>query len=438
MNARDILPEDARRAVEGFGQADIVVGIPSFNNARTIGHVVEATHVGLAKYFPRMRTLIVNSDGGSTDGTQEIVTGLAVPSDEMLLISHPVFPVNRMTIPYHGIPGKGSAFRCVFGVAAQLGAKACAVVDSDLRSINPEWIHLLLAPVLEHGYDYVAPFYFRHKYDGTITNNIVYPLTRVLYGQRVRQPIGGDFGFSDRLASHYLDKPVWDTDVARFGIDIWMTTTAICDGFRVGQSYLGTKLHDAKDPGSDLGGMLVQVLGTVFSLMETYEAVWTGVSGSAETPLMGFRFAVGVEPIAVNLGRMVELFRSGVDNLAGVWGPVFSPQDLGALKQAAALRTEEFALHDALWVRVVYDLAAAYHHRLMDRQHLIRSMLPLYMGRVASFVREVADLDAPQVEERLEQLCREFEAAKPYLIDRWSGAGGRRDWDTPGDRQPER
>ena len=93
--------------------------------------------------------------------------------------------------------------------------------------------------MLLHDFDYVAPLYLRHKFDGTITNSIVYPLTRALYGREVRQPIGGEFGFSGRLASHYLSRPVWDTDVARFGIDIWMTTTALADGFRVCQSFLG-------------------------------------------------------------------------------------------------------------------------------------------------------------------------------------------------------
>src|SRR6185503_15400345 len=147
-----------------------------------------------------------------------------------------------------------------------LGARACAVVDADLRSITPEWVQLLIGPILEQDYDYVAPFYLRHKYDGTITNNIVYPLTRALYGQRVRQPIGGDFGISGRLAAHYLTKDVWHTDVARFGIDIWMTTTAIAERYRICQSFLGAKIHDAKDPGSDLSAMLTQVVGAVFNL----------------------------------------------------------------------------------------------------------------------------------------------------------------------------
>ena len=419
MPAVEGLAPQAARAVAAIDRADIVVGIPSFNNARTIGHVVEATHAGLTKYFPDLRAIIVNSDGGSSDGTQEIVTGLQMRPNDVLLIAHPLFPVHRLTIPYHGLPGKGSAFRCIFQVAERLGARACAVVDSDLRSINPEWVQLLIAPLLQHGYDYVSPYYFRHKYDGTITNSIVYPLTRALYGQRVRQPIGGDFGFSGRLASHFLSQPVWDSDVARYGIDIWMTTTAICDGFRVCQSFLGTKLHDAKDPGADLSAMLVQVLGTVFSLMETHERVWKAVEGSQETPLMGFRFAVGVEPIDVNIQRMLDHFRNGVSNLRDMWAAVLAPSDLRCLELAAGADASAFHLDDALWTRIVYDFAAAHHHRRIDRHHLIRSFLPLYMGRVASFVREVADSDAPAVEERLERLCRVFEENKGYLVERW-------------------
>jgi glycosyltransferase involved in cell wall biosynthesis len=419
MSNREILPPEAARSVSAIDGADIVVGIPSFNNAATIGHVLEATHAGLVKYFPNLRSIIVNSDGGSTDGTQQIVTGLQVQSNDLLLISHPLFPVHRLTIPYHGIPGKGSAFRCIFRVAERLGAKACAVVDSDLRSINPEWVQLLVAPILQRDYDYVSPYYSRHKYDGTITNSIVYPLTRALYGQRVRQPIGGDFGFSGKLASHYLSRNVWDTDVARYGIDIWMTTTAICDGFRVCQSFLGTKLHDAKDPGADLSSMMVQVLGTVFSLMETYENVWLRVNGSQDTPLMGFRFAVGVEPIKVDIGRMLDLFRGGVSNLRDVWKLVLADRDLRCLELIAQSGPDTFHLDDGLWSRIVYDFAAAFHHRTIDRQHLIRSFLPLYMGRVASFVREVAESDAPEVEERLDRLCQVFEANKEHLLERW-------------------
>lgn len=198
---------------------EILVGIPSFNNARTIGHVVRAVEAGLTKYFPGRRSVLVNSDGGSTDGTTDIVREASVDY-ESILVDHRQGGLRKLVTPYHGIPGKGSAFRKIFEIARELGVRACAVVDSDLRSITPEWIELLVKPVLEEEYEYVTPYYLRHKYDGTITNTIVYPLTRALYGKRIRQPIGGDFGFSGRLASLYLDKNVWESDVARFGIDI--------------------------------------------------------------------------------------------------------------------------------------------------------------------------------------------------------------------------
>ena len=43
------------------------------NNARTIGHVTRAACTGLAKCFPQLRRVILNSDGGSMDGTAEAV-----------------------------------------------------------------------------------------------------------------------------------------------------------------------------------------------------------------------------------------------------------------------------------------------------------------------------------------------------------------------------
>ncbi len=113
----------------------------------------------------------------------------------------------RVSLTYpeiDGVGGKGAALRTIFEIAAALDVQALVVVDSDLRSIVPEWIELLAGPILKGGYDFVAPLYVRHKFDGTITNTVTYPLTRALYGYRIRQPIGGDFGVSGDLVRHYL------------------------------------------------------------------------------------------------------------------------------------------------------------------------------------------------------------------------------------------
>jgi glycosyltransferase involved in cell wall biosynthesis len=407
--------------VEFAGNADIVIGIPSFNNARTIGHVVRAAHAGLAKYFPQFNGLIVNSDGGSTDGTREAVLSAKVEDLHLLLLDTPLKAVHRLSLPYHGIPGKGSAFRLVFQIAEKTGAKACAVVDSDLRSITPEWIDLLVRPVLLGGYDFVAPYYHRHKYDGTITNSIIYPLTRAMYGKRIRQPIGGDFGVSPALLRRYLARDDWETDVGRFGIDIWMTTIAVAEGFKVCQSFLGAKLHDAKDPGADLSAMLQQVVGSVFELMGQYERVWKKVRGSEPVDLFGFRFDVGLEPINVNLERMLRIFRQGCQDLREVWATALRPETLGAVTRLGCGEGSPFHIDDELWVRIIYEFAVAYRRHRVERQTLIRSLTPLYIGRVASFVIEVREMNSDEVEERMEHLCVCFEEAKPYLIELWDG-----------------
>jgi len=424
--ATTTLPENVLGAAREVRHADIVIGIPSYNNVRTVAHVVRAAQAGLAKYFPHFPALIVNSDGGSTDGTREAVLSTEIEDAHLLMLSSPLLPVHRLSFPYHGIPGKGSAFRLVFGIAQELEAKACVVVDSDVRSITPEWFDLLLRPVLHAGYDLVAPYYHRHKYDGTITNSIVYPLTRALYGLRVRQPIGGDFGLSARLIVRYLERDDWETDVARYGIDIWMTTVAIAEGFRVCQSFLGAKLHDAKDPGADLSAMLHQVVGSVFTLMQEYEPVWRAREGSQPVDLFGFRFDVGLDPIEVNVERMLDAFRSGCEELREVWALALQPDTHAAIRKLGceASRNPQFHLEDELWARVICEFASAHKKRPVERGHLLRSLTPLYLARVASFVLETQSLFSVQVEERIEHLCLCFERLKPYLLAQWDSDAG--------------
>ncbi len=73
------LPKAIRDEVERLGTADIMVGIPSFKNAATIGYVARAAQAGLVQYFPDLRPVLVNADAGSTDGTQRVVVETEPP-----------------------------------------------------------------------------------------------------------------------------------------------------------------------------------------------------------------------------------------------------------------------------------------------------------------------------------------------------------------------
>jgi hypothetical protein len=245
-------------------------------------------------------------------------------------------------------------------------------------------------------------------------------MTRALYGKRVRQPIGGDFGFSGRLAKFYLSKDVWQTDIARYGIDIWMTTEAIANDFKVAQSFLGAKIHDPKDPSADLSAMLAQVTGSAFGLMETYKDVWKGVRSSESVPTFGFHYTVGLEQVNVNVERMLAVFRRGLKDLREIWLEVLGAGDLSEVESLGARSGRDFRFPIQLWTRVVYDYALAYHKRKLPHGHLLKSLTPLYLGKTASFVMEAKDMGQDEAEEEIEKLCLEFESSKEHLKNNWT------------------
>jgi hypothetical protein len=447
-----------------LGSADIMVGIPSYRNAATIGHVVRAAQAGLVQYFPDLRPILVNADAGSPDGTQRVVVETEPPGYvEQILLVHPTNRLQRVSLTYpevDGIGGKGAALKTLFEMAAALEVEALVVVDSDLRSIVPEWIELLAGPIIKGGYDFVTPLYNRYKYDGTITNTVTYPVTRALYGHRIRQPIGGDFGVSGDLIRHYLAQANWTEDVSRFGIDIWMTTTALTGGFAVCETRLGAKIHDPKDPGSDLGPMFRQVVGTLITMARDNADRWLTITGSHEVPAYGFERYAEPAPLEVNTLRLLSQFHAGSLTLADTWKQMLRPdnfesvmalaKDAGAMAENAAnhlgLDAEsgegsaghggrpstddlsdavaDFHFPDDLWAKIFYDLMVSASFGELPIERLVAALVPIYFGRVGRFIIENRRLTGAQAEERVERQAREFELLKPYLVEQWRAAAG--------------
>ncbi len=404
------------------GTADIIIGIPSYNNANSIGRVIKAAELGLAKYFPGYKGVIIVSEGGSTEETRKAVDVLKDKQYfENSFISRPPFETEILVTKYSGASGKGTAVKAIFEAGKILNVKAGCMLDSDLRSISPEWIELLIAPVIVKDFGFVAPYYSRHKYDGTITNMIAFPLTRALYGRRVRQPIGGDFGFSSELIKSLLSKDVWDTDIARFGIDIWMTTVATCENFKICQSFLGAKIHDEKDPGKDLSPMFTQVVGTIFSLMKIYEEEWLHVKGSRPTAIFGFETEFAPKPLEVDVDNLINKFRKNVPAHLAVWEKVLEDENCAKILEVAKMDPSHFELPIELWVKSLYDFAYAYTKLVdgLDEGQIIEALVPIYYAATASFIRKAQRLDSHQAEEIIAQQCAVFEKLKPYLINRW-------------------
>ncbi len=428
-----ILTPKAIEKVKKIKKVDLLVGIPSYNNENTIGHVLKAVRLGLTKYFPKLKSIIVNSDSGSSDNTRKIVrTSMKdYKGLETILIAHEMHPymrslhtpISEMVTTFRGTPGKGKAFRRIFEVAHALKAKAVVVVDSDLRSITPEWIQLLAGPILFKKFDYVTPLYSRHKYDGTITNSLIYPLTRALYGIKIRQPIGGEFGFSANVLSRYMEKDIWDTDVAYYGIDIWMTSVALANGFKICQSFLGAKIHNPKNVAT-LPPMFKQVLGTIFSLIEENQDKWKKIKGSKKLQTFGFQAKVIPEEAHEDFNELFNLFHKGVAKRYLIWREVLKKENLLSLEKIIKLPKKSFGFPTELWVKIIYDYILFYSRfkytfMEMSLPSFLESMIPLYFGFIASFVQKTKKMSNLEAEEEIEKLCLEFEKLKPYLVTNW-------------------
>jgi glycosyltransferase involved in cell wall biosynthesis len=396
-------------------QADIIVGIPSFNEAECIPFVTEQAAIGLKTYFKDCRSVLINCDNHSEDETRQAFLSADSADIPKIYLSTPA-----------GVKGKGNNVRNLIRKAVALEAQAVVVVDADLRSITPRWIKNLGEPLFQN-YGYVAPIYTRHKYDATITSQIAYPLSRALYGRRMRQPIGGDFGFSGDMASLYLECRLWDESVAFYGIDIWMTTLALNSPYRTAQAFLGgPKIRRAKDPTATLGPMFRHVMSTFFRLMVSFEETWRGVRWSKPTPIFGFGMGESEvpPPVEVNGKGFHRDFVDGFKAYARVYEETLTQEVFLKTREIAGLPYDRFELPPGLWAKIVYDFALGFHRNVVPRDELIGAFVPLYFGRTGSYVRATQGMEARAVEDSIEEQCEIFEETKPYLVDRWVAAKG--------------
>jgi len=417
--------EQVQQQCPDVHKVDLVVALPSFNQSATIESVINTILEGLKGSMAHASVLMVNVDVGSEDGTPEIVkrtVGSLLPLAlvQPLTEGMPANPFALNRLSYSGMPAREEAFRSFFAITERLQAKACVVIDANVRSVTAAWVDLLAQPVLEKGADYVAPVFRRQRYEGSLTNNLIAPLTRSLYGKRVACQIGGGYGFSGRLASFYLEKEfLWEKDAARFAIDSWLTTVAVAEGYQVWQARLGAKMQDTKASAVDVSMMLAQAVGASYHYMERYQDVWEKQSGSSEVPEIGPPIEVEVESASINVERMVKGFRQGLRDLLPLWEIILAPETLAGVLTLGLRDDEDFRFPLSLWVQTVYDSAVAYHEKVIHREHLLKSLTPLYLGRTASLVLETKGGGPEEVQQTMEQGCQTFEAMKPYLVERW-------------------
>ena len=420
MADESILTDDFIRQLIDVGEVDILVGVPTHNDAKTVEPAIRAIQAGIVKTFPRERAVIINADGGSSDGTPDVIMGASIDDLHRSFNGYTLRTLHAISTRYANSPSSATALRTILAAAELLRARACTVICPESDNIEAEGVANLLRPVYRDHFDFVAPIYRRHKFEGVLLSNLLYPMTRALFGQRIREPYASEFGFSGRLASQFLTQNKWSEESQDYDPELGLTITALSDGCRICQAFLGGR-PPTKRQSRDLVHAMRQTVGVLFSSLESTFPVWSSKTASQPVPTLGPEFDVSTDPLRINRKQLKEMFSAGVLDLESVLRSILSSSTLSELQQIAALPEDEFRFHPELWVKAVYEFAASYHNSVMSRDHILQALVPLYRGRMFTFLLENRTSSAAEVGNNIENLCLEFERLKPYLLELWDG-----------------
>jgi len=302
-NNLSLKPEIEKKCKE-IGSIDIMVGVLCKNVETTILNVLNVINEGLYRYFADFSKAIVISRAKSVDNTNEAIE-----------LFQPYKSVSKIVTDDIVDMGKGAGVMTIFEIAHRVNAKSVVLFDGDLLSVKPGWIQTIVNPIIYGRADLTVPYYIRDKNDGVITNNLVYPFTRALYGIDIRQPIAGEYAISKNLYETLRSHPKFPPD---FGIDIFIVTAAAAEGFKVKESLFALKIHESTtrylEPEKVLIPMFRKVTGSMFELANYYDDYWKNRVQANQKTIYRECFSEKPIPVRVNIPKMQETFACEFDN----------------------------------------------------------------------------------------------------------------------------
>jgi glycosyltransferase involved in cell wall biosynthesis len=372
-----------------MGKKNILIGIPSLNEEATIIHVLSMVSMGLQEFYPEYKSMIVVADGGSTDRTVRLAKSFRTDSN-----------IEKKVVKAPRNKGKGATIKRIMQISEKVDAQMLAIVDSDLISIKPSWVDYLLRPIVFGLAEFTVSRYLRDKHDGGITKLLTYPMITTLWGEEIRQPMGGEVGMSAEVVKKCLEHPLFPDD---FGIDTFLTSVALANDLKILGGILDAKFHESTskyiEPKTHLLSMFYQVTKTLFDLMIYYEREWKRQKPlpfyQAKRPRKLDRYR-GPRPTPVSIDREA-FWDAGNDIVEG---------KKRLLKKITAPYYEELIskiedrshLDGDIWAETVIRSASEYK-RSKDEK-IIELLGGIWLGRYATFAEStkymnlnVAELD---------------------------------------------
>lgn len=438
-------------------QADIVIGVPSHKNRQQTIQIAKTALAGAEKYYPDLCTVLMNADSGFNAETHgAIVAQLGTSSVFKKVIGG----------QYSNNLGYGSAVASILDAALALDAKAIIILDSHTLTMTASWIPALAHLILSDNADLVVPRYQWLLPDSALSDLVVYPLFRAMWGVNLRHPCAPDFCLSARLAASLLDEDIWQTDAAGTALPTWLASYAAVNRWPIAQTAIGEKERglsldtfpkngtefpmsaeefqhkknystNKKQSNGSVGSPIPEIeisnqiiysqtwfqqtMSVMFSLARYYRQQWLTMNKVQPVSTLT-QFASPTRRISTPLLDTTYL----LDKLAldwikyrYLWQQILTPNNLSQLEAVAALSPTEFYFPPNLWTRVIYDFIVAFNRSELDPRQITKSLFPIYLGRLAAYWQEIAGLSAIGREGTVAAQAMEFEELRDYLKLRW-------------------
>ena len=404
----DSIAQQTEQTADQIDSADLIVGVLAELDSNATAKMCD----GLRALPADLRIVVLHeapqeeAASANTEAPQQRASVFFVPS----LLAKP-------SAHAPGIKSMSETYQSVFAAAEKLQARGCCIIASKLEAMTPPWALRLAQPLFDGQFDLVLPHYAHGKFEGLLNASIVAPTIRALYGKRINNPMGPDLGVSRRLFQKMLAaKAGRDSGANRIHPLASLTPTALCQNLQITEVHLGTRSYPPTD-WTNMSSVLADVLTPIFLDMERNATYWQRTRFSAPVSAIGEHTPSDQDIGTVDIRPMIESFELGNRELQEIWSLVLPPSTLFELRKVSRLPLEQFRMPDELWVKIVFDFALAHRLRTISRDHLLKSLTPLYLGWVASYANDLRVSGAP--ERRLERLSLAYEAGKSHLVSRW-------------------
>lgn len=131
--------------------------------------------------------------------------------------------------------------------AVKQGFDNIGYIDGDICCPNiSKWFEILFNP-LEENVDMVKAAFSRNSTDGQITRHVTKPLIAMFFPNawEIDQPLGGEFALKKELIKDLFSSGIQSP--YGWGVDTFITLKTLIYGYRMGEVYLGQKIHNKKN-----------------------------------------------------------------------------------------------------------------------------------------------------------------------------------------------